>query len=235
MSNIEELNDQLLVRRQKLNDIRAKGIDPFGQRFERTHLSSGVREEFDAFTKEELEEKENEVIVAGRIMTKRGKGKAGFAHIQDVAGQIQIYVRQDRVGEEAYDLFKHADLGDIVGVRGVVFKTNTGELSVKANEFTFLSKSLRPMPEKFHGLQDVEQRYRQRYLDLMTNPQSKETFITRSKIIRSIRNFLDGQGYLEVETPILHTVAGAQQHAHSLPIIMPWIWIYTCALHWNCI
>nr|MBO2506109.1 lysine--tRNA ligase [Bacilli bacterium] len=208
MSNIEELNDQLLVRRQKLNDIRAKGIDPFGQRFERTHLSSGVREEFDAFTKEELEEKENEVIVAGRIMTKRGKGKAGFAHIQDVAGQIQIYVRQDRVGEEAYDLFKHADLGDIVGVRGVVFKTNTGELSVKANEFTFLSKSLRPMPEKFHGLQDVEQRYRQRYLDLMTNPQSKETFITRSKIIRSIRNFLDGQGYLEVETPILHTVAG---------------------------
>jgi lysyl-tRNA synthetase class 2 len=208
VSNIEELNDQLLVRRQKLNDIRAKGIDPFGQRFERTHLSSGVREEFDAFTKEELEEKENEVIVAGRIMTKRGKGKAGFAHIQDVAGQIQIYVRQDRVGEEAYDLFKHADLGDIVGVRGVVFKTNTGELSVKANEFTFLSKSLRPMPEKFHGLQDVEQRYRQRYLDLMTNPQSKETFITRSKIIRSIRNFLDGQGYLEVETPILHTVAG---------------------------
>lgn len=208
VSNIEELNDQLLVRRQKLNDIRAKGFDPFGKRFERTHLSSDVHEQFDAFTKEELEEKENEVIIAGRIMTKRGKGKAGFAHIQDVAGQIQIYVRKDRVGEEAYDLFKYADLGDIVGVRGVVFKTNTGELTVKANEFTFLTKSLRPMPEKFHGLQDVEQRYRQRYLDLMTNAQSKETFITRSKIIRSIRNFLDGQGYLEVETPILHTVAG---------------------------
>ncbi|QBK24733.1 lysine--tRNA ligase [Ureibacillus thermophilus] len=208
MSNIEELNDQLLVRRQKLNDIRAKGFDPFGKRFERTHLSSDVHEQFDAFTKEELEEKEHEVIIAGRIMTKRGKGKAGFAHIQDVAGQIQIYVRQDRVGEVAYDLFKHADLGDIVGVRGVVFKTNTGELSVKANEFIHLTKSLRPMPEKFHGLQDVEQRYRQRYLDLMTNAQSKETFITRSKIIRSIRNFLDGQGYLEVETPILHTVAG---------------------------
>lgn len=141
-------------------------------------------------------------------MTKRGKGKAGFAHIQDLAGQIQIYVRQDRVGDEAYDLFKHADLGDIVGIRGVVFRTNAGELSVKANEFTFLTKSLRPMPEKFHGLQDVEQRYRQRYLDLMTNADSKETFITRSKIIRSIRNYLDGQGYLEVETPILHTVAG---------------------------
>ncbi|MBB5149531.1 lysyl-tRNA synthetase class 2 [Ureibacillus thermosphaericus] len=208
MSNIEELNDQLLVRRQKLSDIREKGIDPFGQRFERTHLSSDVFKQFDVFTKEELEEKNDEVVIAGRIMTKRGKGKAGFAHIQDLAGQIQIYVRQDRVGDEAYDLFKHADLGDIVGIRGVVFRTNAGELSVKANEFTFLTKSLRPMPEKFHGLQDVEQRYRQRYLDLMTNADSKETFITRSKIIRSIRNYLDGQGYLEVETPILHTVAG---------------------------
>ncbi|TQE89454.1 lysine--tRNA ligase [Ureibacillus terrenus] len=208
MSNIEELNDQLLVRRQKLENIRSKGIDPFGHRFERTHLSSEVFKQFGELTKEELEEKNNEVVIAGRIMTKRGKGKAGFAHIQDVDGQIQIYVRQDRVGEEAYDLFKHADLGDIVGIRGVVFKTNTGELSVKANEFTLLTKSLRPMPEKFHGLQDVEQRYRQRYLDLMTNPKSKDTFITRSKIIRSIRNYLDSQGYLEVETPILHTVAG---------------------------
>src|SRR5690606_29964990 len=135
--------------------------DPFGQRFERTHLSSDVFKQFDVFTKEELEEKNDEVVIAGRIMTKRGKGKAGFAHIQDLAGQIQIYVRQDRVGDEAYDLFKHADLGDIVGIRGVVFRTNAGELSVKANEFTFLTKSLRPMPEKFHGLQDVEQRYRQ--------------------------------------------------------------------------
>jgi len=141
-------------------------------------------------------------------MTKRGKGKAGFAHIQDLGGQIQIYVRKDRVGDEAYDLFSHADLGDIVGVRGNLFKTNAGELSVRASEFTFLTKSLRPMPEKFHGLQDVEQRYRQRYLDLMTNADSKDTFITRSKIIRSIRNYLDGQGYLEVETPILHSIAG---------------------------
>src|SRR5690554_1407742 len=141
-------------------------------------------------------------------MTKRGKGNAGFAHIQDLGGQIQIYVRKDRVGDEAYDLFSHADLGDIVGVRGNLFKTNAGELSVRASEFTFLTKSLRPMPEKFHGLQDVEQRYRQRYLDLMTNADSKDTFITRSKIIRSIRNYLDGQGYLEVETPILHTIAG---------------------------
>ncbi|HWK22881.1 MAG TPA: lysine--tRNA ligase [Ureibacillus sp.] len=208
VSNIEELNDQLLVRRQKMTNIRENGIDPFGSRFERTHLSNKVVEQFEQFSKEELEENLREVVIAGRIMTKRGKGKAGFAHIQDLAGQIQIYVRKDHVGEEQYELFKQADLGDIVGIRGNVFRTQVGELSVKAEEFTFLSKSLRPMPEKFHGLQDVEQRYRQRYLDLMTNGESKETFITRSKIIRAIRTYLDGQGFLEVETPLLHTIAG---------------------------
>lgn len=208
MSNIEELNDQLLVRRQKMTAIQENGQDPFGSRFERTHLSMEVREQFADQTKEQLEEHLQEVIIAGRIMTKRGKGKAGFAHIQDLNGQIQIYVRQDHVGEEAYELFKQADLGDIVGVRGNVFRTQVGELSVKAEEFTFLTKALRPMPEKFHGLQDVEQRYRQRYLDLMTNEDSKKTFIARSKIIRSIRNYLDNAGYLEVETPMLHTIAG---------------------------
>jgi len=208
VSNIEELNDQLLVRRQKMTTILENGQDPFGSRFERTHLSAEVREQFADQTKEQLEENLQEVIIAGRIMTKRGKGKAGFAHIQDLAGQIQIYVRQDHVGEEAYELFKQADLGDIVGVRGNVFRTQVGELSVKAEDFTFLTKALRPMPEKFHGLQDVEQRYRQRYLDLMTNEDSKKTFITRSKIIRAIRNYLDNAGYLEVETPMLHTIAG---------------------------
>ena len=208
MSNIEELNDQLLVRRQKMTAIQENGQDPFGSRFERTHLSTEVREQFADQTKEQLEEHLQEVIIAGRIMTKRGKGKAGFAHIQDLSGQIQIYVRQDHVGEKAYELFKQADLGDIVGVRGNVFRTQVGELSVKAEEFTFLTKALRPMPEKFHGLQDVEQRYRQRYLDLMTNEDSKKTFIARSKIIRSIRNYLDNAGYLEVETPMLHTIAG---------------------------
>ena len=208
MSNIEELNDQLLVRRQKMTAIQENGQDPFGSRFERTHLSTEVREQFADQTKEQLEENLQEVIIAGRIMTKRGKGKAGFAHIQDLGGQIQIYVRQDHVGEEAYELFKQADLGDIVGVRGNVFRTQVGELSVKAEGFTFLTKALRPMPEKFHGLQDVEQRYRQRYLDLMTNEDSKKTFITRSKIIRAIRNYLDNAGYLEVETPMLHTIAG---------------------------
>ncbi|WP_400194368.1 lysine--tRNA ligase [Lysinibacillus telephonicus] len=208
VSNIEELNDQLLVRRQKMTNIQGSGMDPFGNRFERTHLSSEIREQFGELTKEQLEESPVEVVIAGRIMTKRGKGKAGFAHIQDLGGQIQIYVRKDRVGDEAYELFNTADLGDIVGVRGNLFVTNVGELSVKAEEFTFLTKSLRPMPEKFHGLQDVEQRYRQRYLDLMTNADSKQTFITRSKIIRAIRNYLDNNGYLEVETPMLHSIAG---------------------------
>ena len=208
MSNVEELNDQLLVRRQKMTSIQEKGLDPFGSKFERTHSSDQVIAEFDAFTKEQLEETPNEVIIAGRIMTKRGKGKAGFAHIQDLGGQIQIYVRKDAIGEDAYDLFNSADLGDIVGVRGNVFRTQVGELSVKAIEFTFLTKSLRPMPEKFHGLKDVEQRYRQRYLDLMTSEESKKTFIARSRIIQAMRRYLDSQGYLEVETPMLHTIAG---------------------------
>ncbi|WP_199912291.1 MULTISPECIES: lysine--tRNA ligase [unclassified Lysinibacillus] len=208
VSNIEELNDQLLVRRQKMTDIREGGLDPFGSRFERTHLSNEILAEFDQFDKEYLHDNLHEVVIAGRIMTKRGKGKAGFAHIQDVAGQIQIYVRKDAIGDEAYELFNKADLGDIVGIKGNVFRTQVGELSVKATEFTFLTKALRPLPDKFHGLTDVEQRYRQRYVDLMTNDESKATFITRSKIIRAIRNYLDNNGYLEVETPMLHTIAG---------------------------
>lgn len=208
MSHLDELNDQLLVRRQKMEDIRESGLDPFGARFERTHLSNEVREQYDHLSKEELDETPQEVIIAGRIMTKRGKGKAGFAHIQDLGGQIQIYVRQDAIGEEAYKLFTSADLGDIVGIKGSVFKTKVGELSVKAIEFTFLTKALRPLPEKFHGLQDIEQRYRQRYLDLISTEGSKETFILRSRIIQSMRRHLDGIGFLEVETPMLHSIAG---------------------------
>lgn len=206
----EELNDQTLVRRQKMDSIREAGLDPFGQRFERTNLSNELFEAYGELSKEELEERETpiEVVVAGRVMTKRGKGKAGFAHIQDLGGQVQIYVRKDAIGEEAYEIYNRVDLGDIVGIKGNIFKTNVGELSIKATEFTFLTKSLRPMPEKFHGLQDVEQRYRQRYLDLMSNDDSKQTFITRSHMIRAIRNFLDAKGFLEVETPLLNSVAG---------------------------
>lgn len=204
----EELNDQLVVRRQKMQNFREHGLDPFGKRFERTHLSQEIVEQYDQFSKEELEEKSAEVIIAGRIMTKRGKGKAGFAHLQDLKGQIQIYVRKDAIGEDSYEFFKTADLGDIIGVRGTIFKTNVGELSVKAQEVEYLTKALRPLPEKFHGLKDVEQRYRQRYLDLIVSEDSKETFILRSRIIQAMRRYLDNQGFLEVETPMLHSIAG---------------------------
>ncbi|WP_046181272.1 lysine--tRNA ligase [Domibacillus tundrae] len=204
----EELNDQLLVRREKLRSLQEKGLDPFGGRFDRTHTAESISAQFDSFSKEELETKEAEVVIAGRIMTKRGKGKAGFAHVQDLSGQIQIYVRKDAVGEEQYDLFTMTDLGDIVGIKGKVFKTNVGELSVKATEYIFLTKSLRPLPDKHHGLKDIEQRYRQRYLDLMTNQESQKTFIARSRIIQSMRRYLDNHGYLEVETPMMHSIAG---------------------------
>ncbi|MBC1292791.1 lysine--tRNA ligase [Listeria booriae] len=206
--NHEELNDQLIVRREKLDTLRAEGIDPFGAKFVRTISPEEIVSQYEGETKEELEEAAIEVSVAGRIMTKRVKGKVGFTHIQDRFHQVQIYIRKDGVGEEAYDLFKLADLGDIVGVTGTIFLTNTGELSVKATEFTMLSKSLRPLPDKFHGLKDVEQRYRQRYLDLITNAESQQRFVMRSKIMQYTRNYLDNIGYLEVETPVLHTIAG---------------------------
>ncbi|MFT9600986.1 lysine--tRNA ligase [Mesobacillus sp.] len=204
----EELNDQLRVRRDKMSSLREKGMDPFGKRFERTHLTEELISEYGELEKEDIEAKNVSVKIAGRIMTKRGKGKAGFAHIQDLAGQIQIYVRQDAVGEEQYEVFDSADLGDIIGVEGTLFKTKVGELSIKAQDFVFLTKALRPLPEKFHGLKDVEQRYRQRYLDLITSNDSKTTFINRSRIIQSMRRYLDGQGYLEVETPLMHSIAG---------------------------
>jgi lysyl-tRNA synthetase class 2 len=204
----EELNDQFLVRREKMNQMRENGIDPFGKRFDRTNLANELIGEYNSLENEVLEEKSISVTLAGRIMTKRGKGKAGFAHIQDLSGQIQIYVRMDAIGEEQYKVFTSADLGDIIGVTGVLFKTKTGELSIKVKDFVFLSKALRPLPDKFHGLKDVEQRYRQRYLDLIMSQESKQTFITRSKIIQSMRRYLDDHGYLEVETPMMHAIAG---------------------------
>nr|MDH3175645.1 lysine--tRNA ligase [Bacillus pumilus] len=206
--NNEELNDQFQVRRDKMNKMREEGIDPFGERYDRSHQSAQIIAEYDEFSKEDLEEKSAQVTIAGRMMTKRGKGKGGFAHIQDLEGQIQIYVRKDSVGEEAYELFKSSDLGDIIGVTGTVFKTNVGELSIKATSFEVLTKALRPLPDKYHGLKDVEQRYRQRYLDLIVNPESKQTFIMRSKIIQSMRRYLDSKGYLEVETPTMHSIPG---------------------------
>ncbi|WP_277714202.1 lysine--tRNA ligase [Bacillus atrophaeus] len=206
--NHEELNDQLQVRRDKMNQLRDNGIDPFGKRYDRSHQSEQIIAAYQELSKEELEEKAIEVTIAGRMMTKRGKGKAGFAHLQDLEGQIQIYVRKDSVGDEQYEIFKTSDLGDLIGVTGKVFKTNVGELSVKATSFELLTKALRPLPDKYHGLKDVEQRYRQRYLDLIVNPDSKSTFIARSKIIKAMRRYLDDHGYLEVETPTMHSIPG---------------------------
>ncbi|MEK3888965.1 lysine--tRNA ligase [Bacillus sp. FSL K6-3431] len=231
----EELNDQLQVRRNKMDSMREGGLDPFGKRYERTHNTKEIKEQFDVLSKEELEEMAIVVTLAGRLMTKRGKGKAGFAHIQDLPGQIQIYVRQDVVGEKQYNLFTTSDLGDLVGVTGTVFKTKVGELSIKAKEFTHLTKALRPLPEKFHGLKDVEQRYRQRYLDLITNQDSKETFIARSLIIQSMRRYLDQQGFLEVETPMLHSIAGGAAarpfETHHNALDMPFFMRIAIELH----
>lgn len=204
----EEMTEQMQVRRDKLQDLYAKGLDPFGGKFERTHLANEIVEKYAESTKEELEEENMQVTIAGRIMTKRVKGKAGFTHIQDMSGQIQIYVRKDAIGDEEYEIFKSLDLGDIIGVTGTVFRTNMGELSVKASEAQLMTKSLRPLPEKYHGLKDVEQRYRQRYLDLITNLDSRETFIKRSKIIQTMREYLNKQGFLEVETPTMHSIPG---------------------------
>ncbi|KKK36636.1 lysyl-tRNA synthetase [Mesobacillus campisalis] len=204
----EELNDQLQVRREKMNALRDKGLDPFGKRFERSHDTKQLVEKYGELEKEAFELNEVAVTIAGRIMTKRGKGKAGFAHLKDLTGQIQIYVRQDAVGEEQYAIFNEADLGDLVGVEGTLFKTKVGELSIKVTDFVFLTKALRPLPDKFHGLKDIEQRYRQRYLDLIVSDESRQTFINRSRIIQAMRRYLDDQGYLEVETPMMHSIAG---------------------------
>lgn len=208
MSQDIEMNDLLLSRKEKLNTLLEKGVNPFGGRFERTHTTEEMTEEYSHYTKAELAEKEYSVTLAGRIMTKRGKGKAGFAHIQDLAGKFQIYVRKDAVGDEQYELFDTIDIGDFVGVQGIAFKTNVGELSVKVQDFKILSKAMRPLPDKFHGLKDIEQRYRQRYLDLIMNPDVKDTFISRSKILRYMREYLDGLGFLEVETPTMHSIPG---------------------------
>jgi len=196
-----DLKELLLVRRRKLEELKEKGINPFGGKFNTTHKAQEILDRFD-----ELEN--SQVVITGRIMAKRDMGKATFAHIQDVSGRIQVYARVNEIGPEQYELFTHFDIGDIIGVSGKVFKTQRGEISVWAGEITLLSKSLRPLPEKWHGLKDVELRYRQRYVDLIVNPEVKQVFITRSRMIRAIRNYLDKQGYLEVETPMMHQIPG---------------------------
>lgn len=204
----KELSELLQIRRAKLDELRALGIDPFGKKYDRTAGAGDILAKYDGQTKEELDELALEVSIAGRIMAKRVMGKASFAHIQDLSGKIQIYVRQDSIPEAQYAAFNVLDLGDIIGIRGIVFKTKTGETSIKASNLEVLSKSLLPLPEKYHGLKDVELRYRQRYVDLIINPEVQQTFIARSRIIQSMRRYLDSLGYLEVETPTLHAIAG---------------------------
>ena len=203
-NQIEELDENHLVqvRKEKLKALIEAGKNPYEiTEFNRTHVTTEIFENYD-----ELEGKE--VAIAGRMMGKRIMGKASFVHVQDPYGKIQLYVSVNDLGEESYKAFKEDDIGDIVGVRGFVFKTKTGEISIHAKEFTLLSKSLRPLPEKFHGLKDTDLRYRQRYVDLIMNPEVKDTFIKRIQILKEIRTFLDNLGYLEVETPILNNISG---------------------------
>ncbi|MCI5661136.1 MAG: lysine--tRNA ligase [Clostridia bacterium] len=198
----QAISEQNRIRLEKLNQLIAEGHNPYEiVRYDRTHLSGEILANFDSL--------ENQTVsIAGRMMSRRVMGKASFAHIQDLNGRIQIYVRRDDVGEEAYKAFKSYDIGDVIGVKGFVFKTKSGEASVHAQEITLLSKSLHPLPEKFHGLTDTDTRYRQRYLDLIMNAESRDTFIKRSRIISAIRSYLNGQGFLEVETPMLVANAG---------------------------
>jgi len=201
-----KLNDQQLARRDKLAQLENLGVYPFGNAYKRTHLNNEIREAYGEATQEELQEKNVTVKVAGRIMSKRRMGKLGFIHIQDKSGNIQIVVNKATVGEEVYEIFKINDVGDFVGVEGTVAKTNAGELSVLATSYTHLSKSLTPLPEKFHGLTDEEERFRRRYVDLIMNQDSKKTAFMRPAILKCIRDYMDGQGFTEVETPVLTTL-----------------------------
>lgn len=215
--NHDQLNDQLVVRREKLDAIKDKGIDPFGSSFDQKDLAVDLQKTYAETTKEELEEMQVPVQVAGRLMSMRGSGKTGFADLKDRTGRIQLYIRKDEVGEDVFEVYNNlSDIGDIVGVSGVLMKTNMGELSVQVKEYTFLSKSLRPLPDKYHGLTNIEQRHRQRYLDLMSNEDSFERFVTRSQVITAMRRYLSDLGFLEVETPILQSEAGG---AEALPFI----------------
>jgi lysyl-tRNA synthetase class 2 len=199
----EEFNELLQNRRQKLERLRELDINPYPFRYERTHLSSQIISNFEL-----LESSAATVRAAGRLMSIRSHGKTLFAHIKDGAGQIQIYLRRDDVGQECFERFNLLDMGDIIGVEGTVFKTHTGEITIRISSFELLTKSLRPLPEKWHGLQDKELRYRRRYLDLLANPDVFETFRMRTKIIDAIRRFLDERGFLEVETPVLQPIYG---------------------------
>ena len=213
---MKEFTEQERIRRQKAEELKEMGIEPFGYRIDLTSDSKDINDKFGELSKEELHEKNEKVTIAGRIMSMRRKGKVGFMHIQDKYGRIQIYVRKDEVGEENYEIFKKADIGDIVGIDGVVMRTDTGEITVKATYYHHIVKSLRPLPEKYHGLVDVEERYRRRYVDLLMNEEARRIAFARPKTIRTIQKLLDDEGYVEVETPVLGTILGG---ANARPFI----------------
>ena len=203
MSETElNLNEMLMIRREKLKELIEKGKDPFlVEKFDYTHYSKDIQDNFDNLEGES-------VAVAGRIMSRRGHGKVSFMDLQDSEGRVQLFIKQDVIGEEAYADLSLLDLGDIIGVKGEVFKTQAGEVSIRVKELLLMTKSLQILPEKFHGLKDQDLRYRQRYVDLIVNPEVKDTFVLRSKMIKAVREYLDERGFLEVETPILSPVAG---------------------------
>lgn len=204
---IQDENQIIAERRAKLSELRCAG-NAFPNAFRREHLAEKLHQQFDQLSKEQLEVDVIAVKVAGRMVLKRVMGKASFATIQDMSGRIQLYISDDLTGASVHSAFKQYDLGDILGAHGTLFKTKTGELSIRVNHLELLTKSLRPLPEKFHGLTDQEQKYRQRYLDLITNEEARKTFITRSKVIQGIREFLVARDYLEVETPMMHPIPG---------------------------
>ena len=203
-----KFTDQELVRRQKLQELKDLGIDPFGQRFDVTAYTSDIRKNYGDKTAEELEESKPAVSIAGRIVAKRRKGKVCFMNLLDRDGKIQLYIKKDTVGEDVYELVKKSDLGDIIGIDGEVFMTHTGELTVRVEKYTHLTKALRPLPEKFHGLTDTEERFRRRYVDLIMNDEARKVAFMRPKIVRSIQHYLDDKGYTEVETLIMNSILG---------------------------
>ncbi|CAH1853539.1 lysine--tRNA ligase [Convivina intestini] len=208
MAEEKALNDQMVARRQKMKAlVDDLDLDPFGKRFDRDSMAGDLHAQYDQSSLDDLMENQHEVIIAGRMVAKRGAGKVIFADIRDASGKIQIYARRDDLGDN-YPIIKRADLGDFLGIKGIMMKTEAGELTVLVTHLTHLSKALRPMPDKYHGISDVETRYRKRYLDLIANEDSLNKFQQRSKIISAIRQYMDGQGFLEVETPILQTQAG---------------------------
>ncbi len=203
-----KLTEQEIVRREKLKFYEEKGIRPFGQGFHRDSKTIDLINKYNDLSKEELSNSTDKVIVAGRIMTKRGQGKAGFFNLQDLSGTIQVYARKDVLGEDQFEVYQNADIGDIVGIEGTIMKTNAGELTIRCTKYSHLTKALRPLPEKFHGLTDVEERFRRRYLDLIVNKESREVALKRPQIIRAFQRYFDNLGFIEVETPILEATLG---------------------------